>query len=177
MKELINGQNISFDTHQAGDGQEINIKGLHLHKEFRDKSKRGSAKFSFFCDAEPANQGMNKDDFDKVVREVKKALRRDEDLTKSLAEEIVKQLKRFSNGTATLEKAREAAKNFAGYFNLDKEFLRVTEEYSEEHLSAFVSVHFNQFTQTYHKIRQSKEEIAIEHSVYPLHPRKRKNRK
>ena len=41
MKELINGQTIDFDIHKAGDGSEISIDGLHMHKRMNNKRYKG----------------------------------------------------------------------------------------------------------------------------------------
>ncbi len=38
MKQLIQNQTVSFDTHQAGDGQPVNIDSLHIHKRMNNKT-------------------------------------------------------------------------------------------------------------------------------------------
>ncbi|MFE3870262.1 hypothetical protein ACFX5F_03400 [Flavobacterium sp. ZS1P70] len=41
MKQIIQNQTISFDTHQAGDGRKIDIEELHMHKRMNDKKFKG----------------------------------------------------------------------------------------------------------------------------------------
>ena len=126
---LINGQDVAFDTHQAGDGQSTNWEKLHLEKRLHNK--RGKARFPLLGKEQPSKSGMDQREFSRVTREVKKVLKKNEDLVIDLAKIIVEQLQRFSSGEATIEDARAAAKKIANVFDLDEEFLRVVEEYSE----------------------------------------------
>jgi len=41
MRELINNQTIDFDIHNAGDGLEISVDGLHMHKRMNGKKHKG----------------------------------------------------------------------------------------------------------------------------------------
>jgi len=157
---LINGQDVAFDTHQAGDSQKTNWKKVHLEKRLHNK--RGKARFPLLGNEQPSNSGMNDNDFNRVKREVKKALKKNKNLLDELASTIVTQLKRFSSGEASREDARETARRFAGYFDLDHDFLRVVEEYADKQLSSFTTIHYNPAEQTLHEIHQSKEEIVIQ---------------
>lgn len=41
MEKLIDNQTVSFDTHRAGDRQEVGIVGLHMHKSMNSKRFKG----------------------------------------------------------------------------------------------------------------------------------------
>ena len=41
MKQIIQDQTISFDTHQAGDGRRIQVDQLHMHKRMNGKKFKG----------------------------------------------------------------------------------------------------------------------------------------
>lgn len=160
LRGLINGQDVAFDTHQAGDAQNVNWSALHLEKRLH--GGRGKARYPLFGNEKESSSGMNQDDFERITREVKKALKKNEQLLKDLAKTIVVELERFSNGEATSKDAREAARNISGYFDLDPNFLRVVEEYSNKHLSSITTIHFNPIEKTLHEIHQTKGEVVIQ---------------
>jgi len=175
LRGLINGQDVSFDTHQAGDKQQINWKNVHLEKRIHNRG--GKARFPLLGGEKPSNSGMNDNDFSRVITEVKRILKKDRKLVRELAETIVTQLEKFSSHTATSETAKEAAKRFAEYFDLDSEFLRIVEEYTENRLQSFTSIHFNPVEQTLHEIHQSGKEIRIQkprrnNSLKRIYPKK-----
>ncbi len=127
MYTLINGQDISFDTHQAGDGQEINYKSLHMDKK---QHGRGGVrvKFAFFASEKELSienlckKAKSQDQCKKVVNEIKKVLKKNPDKKIELAKIIVTQLIKFSNKEASLEEATTVAKNIASIFNLSTDF-------------------------------------------------------
>jgi hypothetical protein len=178
MKELINGQDVSFDTHQAGDSQEAHLKDLHLEKRLH---KGGKARFPLFGDGKPSHSGkMNKDTLEIVTKEVKKALKKNERLTNDLAETIVNTLNRY-RGRRTINEidefeklASEAAKKIAGYFGLDDKFLRKVTDYGkyggDGRLVSFMTVHLNPDKGTIHEIYQDKDSVEIRKARrnYPL---------
>lgn len=157
---LINGQDVAFDTHQAGDSQIVNWKDVHLEK--RIHNKRGKARFPILGNQEPSVSGMTDNDLRRVTKEVKKTLRKNESLVKELAITIVDVLKRFSNGEASPKDAREAAKKIAKAFDLNADFLRVVEEYADKKLETFTTIHFNPGEDSLHEIILSKEKITIQ---------------
>jgi len=161
LGSLINGQDVTFDTHQAGDGQRTNWKNIHLEKRLHGRG--GKARFPLLGNEEPSNSGMSDNDFSQVTREVKKILKKDKNLIQNLAKTIVTELERFSNGEATSETAKEAAKRFAEYFDLDTDFLRVVEEYAKNRrLTTITTIHLKPNEQTLHEIHISKKEITIQ---------------
>lgn len=157
---LINGQDVAFDTHQAGDGQSTNWQKLHLEKRLHDN--RGKARFPLLGKEKPSSSGMNERDFGRVTREVRNTLKKNDASTRSLAETIVDQLRRFSSGEATVEHASMAAQTIADAFGLEREFLRVVQEYAEGRLLSFTSIHFNQAQNALQEIVITKAEIAVQ---------------
>ena len=160
MRRLINGQNVAFDTHQAGDKQETNWRKVHLEKRLH--GGKGKIRFPLFDGELISHSGMNENKFKSVIDEIKKALRKNERLLIELAQTVIDQLNRFSNGKASAEDARIAAKKFAKYFDLDAEFLRIVEEYAGNKLTSFSSIHYDFTGNKLIEIVQTKEEIAIQ---------------
>ena len=164
LRRIIKGQDVAFDTHQAGDSQNVHVEHLHLEKRLH--GGRGKARFPLFGDIKPSSsRRMSATVLNDVTNEVSKALRKDETLTKELAQTIVNVLKRFRNGNANAnrdihEEAREAAKRIASYFDLDDEFLMVVENYSKGTLICFMTIHFNQEDGTLHEIAQSADSVG-----------------
>ncbi|MEQ8409552.1 MAG: hypothetical protein RKH07_14885 [Gammaproteobacteria bacterium] len=117
LKRLIKGQNIAFDTHQAGDAQEINWRDVHLEKRLH--GKRGKVRFPLIGNQYPSSQGLNSNDYGRIVSEVRKVLRKNENLLQELAESVVDALKRFSNDEATYKDYIDSANRIAEYFDLD----------------------------------------------------------
>lgn len=173
LGSLINGQDVTFDTHQAGDGQPVRLGDIHLEKRLHNSG--GKARFPLLGNEEPSNSGMNDKDFNRVVNEVKKVLKKNKQVEKNLAETIVAQLNRFNDKKVTSETAKEAAKRLASYFDLETDFLRIVEEYSKNSLLSFTTIHFNPTKQTLQEIHQSKKEIIIQkprrhNSLQRIHP-------
>lgn len=168
---LINGQDLAFDTHQGGDGQESKWQKVHLEKRLHNR--RGKVRFPLLGDEKPSNSGMSQKDFERVTVEVKNALKKNEDLLNELASTIVEQLKRFSSGKATIIDAEVAAKRFAEYFNLDTEFVKKVATYARnKNLQALSTIHYNAEEKTFHEIKQSKSAITIKKIQEPKYKRK-----
>ncbi len=105
---------------------------------------------------------MNERELNRVTKEVKKVLRKNEHLVRNLAETIVEELRRFSSGEATSEDARDAARKIANAFDLNEDFLRVVEEYSKRNLTSFVSIHFNPSQNALQEVLITKTEVAVQ---------------
>jgi hypothetical protein len=160
LGSLITGQDVTFDTHQAGDGQPTRWRNVHLEKRLHDGG--GKIRYPLLDGTNPsATRKVSKEQLVKVNSEVKKALMKDKTLTDALAQKVVEVLGRFSGGTATSENAREAAKSLARYFDLDEDFVRVVEDYADDRLAFVRTIHFNPLSNTYHQIKQSSESIQI----------------
>jgi hypothetical protein len=140
LNRLIKGQDLAFDTHQAGDGQPVNWKDLHMEKRLH--GGRGKLRFPLFGGQNPKKpRNMNSEDYESTIREVKAALKKNADLVEKLSETITEKMKKFSSQDVTAEQVREAANKIASAFDLDESFIenvvskfgRLT-EYSSYHL-------------------------------------------
>lgn len=160
LNRLIKGQDVAFDTHQAGDGQSIHWQDLHLEKRLH--GRRGKLKFPLFGGQQPSKpRNMSNDDYKAIVSEVKKALKGNNDLVSDLAETIVDVIKRFSNNSATLEHAIEAANKLAESFNLGKRFSdEIHTRFGS--ISNYTSLHIDPRDHLIYEISQSKEGVTIE---------------
>ncbi|ASJ70343.1 hypothetical protein [Granulosicoccus antarcticus] len=160
LRKLINGQNISFDTHQAGDGQGVHWKNVHLEKTVHNK--QGKVRFPLLSEERPSNVGMNEKDFRKISREVKKELRKNSNLVNDLVDAVLMQLDRFSEGEATLIDAQTAARKLAGYFDLDERIISsLPSRYKDMQLERLSTLHRNPARSGFIEIEQSSENVVI----------------
>jgi hypothetical protein len=84
---LISCQDVAFDTHQAGRGQETCWRSLHVEKRLQGGC--GKARFPLFGGASSTRPArMRAGDLDRVATEVRRALRKDEILNKKGAQTI-----------------------------------------------------------------------------------------
>lgn len=160
LRRLIQGQDIAFDTHQAGDGQPVNVQALHMEKRLHG---RGKIRFPFFGELrEPSYEGLSDKDYSRVVREVRDVLRDNENLRARLAETIVSQIQRFAAREANVESARNAARNLANAFDLGEEFVALAVTYADETLASFRTLHPGHRPGTVVEIVQSRESVVIQ---------------
>ena len=121
LNRLIKGQDLAFDTHQAGDGQPVNWKDLHMEKRLH--GNRGKLKFPLFGGQKPSKpKNMSNVDYNNTISEVRKELKKNPSRVKELADTISSQVKKFVSKEVTLEHAVEAADKIAEAFDLDKTF-------------------------------------------------------
>lgn len=160
MKKLLNNQNLSFDTHQRGDGQPIRMEDLHLHKTLFG-SKKGTIKLPLLGNGKPSFSGMSLREYHAVLKEVKDALESNKERVNQLAIEIVDVLHSFSSGNASTQDARHAAARIAEYFGLSIRFERIVEDYAEGRLLSFTSVHIDPEDYSTKMIRFTKNKVRI----------------
>jgi len=156
---LISGQDIAFDTHQAGDRQSPNFRSLHLEK--RRHNRRGKVRFPLFGVEEPTCSGMNKKDFNSIVSEIRRELKRNAGLIEELAKLLVTEMHRFGSNEATAEKCLEAARRIGDYFDLDSKIIGAIAKYSGDKLVMVNTLHFSTKEKNFFEIQQSPERIGI----------------
>ena len=116
LKELINGQDITFDTHQAGDGQIVNWKNVHLEKSMH--KEKGKVRFPLLNEEKISKtKNMNDETFYKIKKEVSKVLKKDKNKVKELAKTIVEILDRYSSQKSTEQDAFIASEKLCDYFD------------------------------------------------------------
>ena len=157
LRSLIQGQDVSFDTHQAG-AQNVNWKDLHLEKHLH---RGGKIRYPMFGNHKPTTKGVSDDVYQSVTNEVRHALKKDTRLTDALAHTIADQLQRFRSNQASEMEAREAARKIAEYFGLKKEFVDSVARYSNIYLKEFVSIHRSVETEDLKEIRLSSKGVVI----------------
>lgn len=168
FKRLIQGQNVRFDTHQAGDGQAINAEHLHLEKILHEGG--GKIRFPMTGDFEPnySSRVSNKQ-FESVRREVQRELKKNKERTTELGKAIVDVFRQYTSETVSIETLKTAAKKLAGYFGLDENFVKTVEEYANGQFLSFTSFHINPENEMLQEIKLSQKRVEIKKS-------KRKNR-
>jgi hypothetical protein len=160
LSRLIQGQDVYFDTHQAGDRQQANWENLHLEKRLH---RGGKIRFHFFGDRDPmSSERVSEKDSARVVSEVRKTLRKNVQLTEQLAETIVTQLNRFRGGDVTLEQAQEAARNIARAFDLGEEFVASAVIHAKAQISRFATLHPGKRPGTVVEVVQTAERVTIQ---------------
>lgn len=165
LKRLINGQNLRFDSHQAGDGQPTNWKSVHFDK-LPHRSK-GKATFPLFGDGNPSySGGMSRREFERIVGEVTSELKGNEQLAQQLAKTIADILKRFSSGEATFEHGIQAASKIAEIFDLDDAFVAAVEGEFPNNLTQLRTYHLGPDNTGVIELRQSSESVYLRRSRY-----------
>jgi hypothetical protein len=160
LRRLIRGQDIAFDTHQAGDGQEVRFEDLHLEKRLWDGGWK--VRFPLFGDRQPTrSKTMPEEDYQRVVKEVKKALKDNDELTQELAETIVRQLRRFKNSEISVEVAVAAASKIAENFGLGKPFVARVKGLVSPPVELVSTLHFERRGAYAFEIVQSANSIQI----------------
>jgi hypothetical protein len=158
LKNLISNQDIAFDTHQAGDGQPVNVDALHLEKRLYGG---GKIRFPLFGNRNPSSEGVDDRRLRRVTREVRSALS-DTTTTEQLAETLVSQLRRFKGKKMTIDDAREAANNLAKFFNLGPAIVERAVFHAESQLQVYQSIHLGPQKGKAIEIAQSSEEVAFQ---------------
>lgn len=160
LTRLIRGQDIVFDTHQSGDGQEIHVKELHLEKRLHKKGWK--IRFPLFGEQEPSySPGMPDKEYVRIVKEVKRTLGKNAKLKEDLAETIVSQLRRFRSGEISVQEAIEAAGKIAGYFDLGPPFMASVSSHVASKSLLVSTLHLAQKPGTVVEINQSRDKVEI----------------
>jgi hypothetical protein len=163
LKRLIEGQNVTFDTHQAGDGQQTNWHGVHLEKKLHDGG--GKIRFPLIGGFEPSwSSRISRNQYEGVRREVQRELRKNQKLVNDLVETVVDVLTRYSSGEATVESSMQSARKLAEYFGLGEQFEKAVGEYMENRLTSLTTYYINPGKRELQEIRFSSEKVEIRRS-------------
>jgi len=160
LRNLINDQKLTFDTHQAGDGQRVNWRNVHLEK--KQNNKIGKLRVPLLNNERPTNDGMSERDFKRVSSEVKKELKKNNRLLQDLAKTISDTIERFSNGQVSADDCSLAAEKFADFFDLSPRIKRMTERHMlHNKLDKYTTIHKNPANEELVIIEQSGKTILI----------------
>ena len=161
LKKLIKNQSLTFDTHQAGDGQPVHSDDLHMEKQLHAKPY-GKIRFPLFGDREPTwSENVTDAQYSRVTREVKKELNNNPELARGLARTIIDQMWRYKSGSVTAEQAQDVARKIAGYFDLGADFIAIAVNRADSRLAQFSTLHPGDQPGTVIEIVQSAEYVKI----------------
>lgn len=168
LNRLIKGQDLHFDTHQAGDGQSVNWPALHMEKRLH--GGRGKLKFPLLGGFLPSKpKRMSDDDYFSILKEVTKALKKNDRLVRELADTVIGELNRWSSGDATVAAAIEASNKIAKYFDLGDSFEEVVSEKLGV-LSLVKTIHKDEKDKLLYEILQSKKSVVVQAARGPVLP-------
>jgi hypothetical protein len=175
LNRLIKGQDLHFDTHQAGDGQSVNWPALHMEKRLHG----GSAKLKFpllggFLPSK--RKRMSDDDYFSILKEVTKPLKKNDPLVRELADTLIGELNRWSSGDATVGAAIEASNKIAKYFDLSESFDEVVVERLGV-LSSVKTMHRDEKDKLLCEILQSEKSVVVQTARTPVLPATRESLK
>jgi hypothetical protein len=160
LNRLIKGQDLAFDTHQAGDGQSVHWPALHMEKRLH--GGRGKLKFPLvggFLPSKPKR--MSDDDYFSILKEVTKALKKNDRLVRELVDTVIGELNRWSNGDATVGTAIEAANKIAKYFALGESLDQVVAERLGV-ISSVKTIHRDEKDKLLYEVIQSKKSVVVQ---------------
>lgn len=161
MKQLIQDQTVSFDTHQAGDGREVLIDQLHLHKRMNGKKHKGVNIKIPLDPNKPIDYGIAKEKIGRsIINEIRKVFRKDPDKVREFAKYVANQIDRYGSGMSENQSRVFLAKTSEGlakHFELNS---KIKKKLSEE-INNYVTIHNDVNGKKYY-IRQNLVEKEIE---------------
>lgn len=160
LNRLIKGQDLKFDTHQAGDAQSVNWPALHMEKQLH--GGRGKIKFPLLGGFLPSKpKRMSDDDYFSILKEVAKALKKNDRLVHALVDTVLGELNRWSSGDATIGNAIEAANKIAKYFNLGESLDHVVSEKLGV-IASIKTLHRDEKDKLLYEIFQSDKSVVVQ---------------
>lgn len=166
MKQIIQDQTISFDTHQAGDGQEINIDGLHMHKRMNSKKFKGvNIRIPLNPDEEISYSGNNSKLSNEIINEIKTVFKKNPAKVREMAKTLAGIISRYSkdmNAKNSKEFTDNSAKAIAKHFDLNEDISGKLDSGINKHLSFVITSHEDENGKLYY-IKQdiSRKRIKI----------------
>jgi hypothetical protein len=160
LNRLIKGQDLAFDTHQAGDGQCANWPALHMEKRLH--GGRGKLRFPLVGGFTPSKpKRMSDDDYFSILKEVTKALRKNDHLVRDFVDTVIGELNRWSSGEATVGTAIEAANKIAKYFDLGESLDQVVSQKLGV-ISSLKTLHKDEKDKLLYEIFQSDKNVIVQ---------------
>jgi hypothetical protein len=145
MKQIIQDQTISFDTHQAGDRKAIEVSQLHMHKRMNGKKFKGvDIKIPLDPD-QPISFGNSNSDIGKqIINEIKRVFDKDPKKVREMAKYIANQISRYSadmtpqNSKSFFE---NGAKAIAKHFELNEKIEQTLTQQIKNRLAFYITAH------------------------------------
>lgn len=154
MKQIIQDQTISFDTHQAGDGKKIEVDQLHMHKRMNGKKFKGVEIKIPLNPNEPIDFGDSKSDIgQQIINEIKHVFKKNPSKVREMAKYIANRISRYSDDM-TAENSRsffeDGAKAIAKHFELKEKIEETLTEQIKNHLSFYITAHSDKEGNTFY---------------------------
>lgn len=164
MKQIIQNQTISFDTHQAGDGQEIEPDQLHMHKKMNGKKFKGvNIRIPLNPNKPIDYSGNNSKDGRQLINEIKGVFKKDPNKVRQIAKLVANRISRYTKNM-TPENSKEfldnTARALATHFELNDKIMEVVKSQIESHLSFYVTQHIDENGKFFY-IKQDIDEKTI----------------
>jgi hypothetical protein len=164
MKQLISGQSVKCDIHDAGSKQSVEWgKGLHIHKRMYGKSY-GSAQVIIPLDEDKklkidarGSAKIKKELFNEIKRAFSDVQKRTE-----FVEGLISEIGRFSNGLKVKAHCRSAAKRIAKHFQLDETIERDFIKKMDSEIIRYTSIHSGRDNKLYYISQSPGKIIASE---------------
>ena len=104
---------------------------------------------------------MSDDDYFSILKEVTKALRRNDRLVRDLVDTVIGELNRWSSGEATVGTAIEAANKIAKYFDLGESLDQVVAEKLGA-ITSLKTLHKDEKDKLLYEIFQSDKKVIVQ---------------
>lgn len=164
MKELIQGQKIRCDVHDAGSGQDVTFgKGLHIHKRMnRDRYSGAEIMIPIDSDSDVQIKAKGNDEEIKkrIINEIKKAFS-DKQKVKQFAIALAEEIERYSIKDRFIENLRESAKRIARTLDLKEKIEIELTSSINNYIQNYYSIHNSNFDKHLYYIQQGKSFIDV----------------
>ena len=168
MKEIISGQTVVCDIHEAGTGRAaIWGKGLHIHKRMNGR-EYGYAEIRIPLDSESemeiltrGNQEIKK----RLVNEIYRAFE-DKQKRREFVNGLIQAIERFSDSVHKEENLRAAAKRIAKHFGLNDRISREIIDRINDHIVSITTIHDGNDSKKYYITQEEGKIQAGEFGYY-----------
>lgn len=154
MKQIIQDQTISFDTHQAGDGRKIEVNQLHMHKRMNRRKFKGVEIKIPLNPNEPINFGDSKSEIgQQIINEIKQVFKKNPSKVREMAKYIANRISRYSDDMSAEDSKNffdEGAKAIAKHFELNEKIEQTLTEQIKNYLSYYITAHSDEEGNTFY---------------------------
>lgn len=154
MKQILQNQTISFDTHQAGDGKKINIDELHMHKRMNSKKFKGvDIKIPLNPDKEIVFTGNNSKLSNQIINEIKTVFKKNPAKVIEMAKTLADVISRYSKDMNPEDSdvfLKKSAESIAKHFELNEKIIGILNSEINKHISFIITSHKDENGKTYY---------------------------
>ena len=154
MKQIIQDQTVSFDTHQAGDGRKIEIDQLHMHKRMNGKKFKGVEIKIPLNPKKPIDFGNSNSKIgQQIINEIKNVFKNNPSKVREMAKYISNRISRYSEDMNAVDSRvffEDGAKAIAKHFELNEKIEQTMTEQIKNHLSFYITAHADEKGNTFY---------------------------